>query len=44
MKPWMGWSLLALFLAALLVVQFIPADSGGDSDGRSTAEREDAPA
>jgi hypothetical protein len=28
MKPWMGWTLLALFLAALLVVQFIPGHDG----------------
>jgi len=42
MKPWMGWSLLALFLAALLVVQFIPA--GDEGDGRRTEERGEPPA
>jgi len=24
MKPWMRWMLLGLFIAALLIIQFIP--------------------
>jgi hypothetical protein len=42
MKPWIGWSLLALFLAALLVVQFIP---GQDADTvPATTQEGEAPA
>ena len=27
MQPWLRWSLAVLFLAALLVIQFIPAEA-----------------
>ncbi len=37
MKPWLRWSLLAFFLIAMLVIQFIPGEGGppasGDSQG-----------
>lgn len=29
MKPWMRWALLGLFIAALLIIQFIPGPAVG---------------
>lgn len=43
MKPWIRWSLLAVFLGTLLVIQFIPGETGVPvGPGEGPESREDA--
>lgn len=31
LKPWMKWSLIGLFLVAMCIIQFVPANAGNET-------------
>ncbi|MEO1080495.1 MAG: hypothetical protein AAFY29_13130 [Pseudomonadota bacterium] len=41
MKPWLRWSLLALFLIAMVIIQFIPGEGGPAPTGEPSEEIEE---
>ncbi|MEM1188666.1 MAG: hypothetical protein AAF933_01620 [Pseudomonadota bacterium] len=41
MKPWLRWSLLTLFLSAMVIIQFIPGEGEPAPAGEPSKESEE---